>query len=153
MYSLTVLIDTDDDFTYNDNEFGNRETATTYYYEKREDAIKALKNSYDSITKTIMVFNDQLTYIERRLNQFKPYLFMLCDKIPFFNVEIGFGNQSICYTLSKIEKEVCNNGYFYLTDLSDEDSSIDPIWYNLYIDGNWYEAYDWESLENLNDIT
>lgn len=152
MYCLSVEIETDDDFTYQDCEFGEKIGQTNYYFNERKEAIEAMVRSYRSMVDTIKV-PENLKYIERRLKQFMPYLETICKKLPTFCIEIGFGNQTICYNVSKVKKEQYKNGSFsFKHDFIDDSSYISPTWYHLYIGSGWQEEYNWEELIGFADI-
>lgn len=118
MYALEINIYPDGDFGYTDSEFHMKGDETiTFYFEKRESAIAALKKHLECVSNSIFTSDEYLYYkvknwYEKILNNFD-----LIQKKDVFRIYENFGNPEVEYFLFEVEKKKLDNGSFYFSEI------------------------------------
>lgn len=142
MYSLKVLIITDDDFGYDDDVLHvEPDVERTFIFKTREEAVDALLKHTKCVVNTLRVYDRG--YIKTWYQNWNLALQTLIKKLDTFAFGKIFGNQEVHYALGKYEIRQLDNGISYIDESLDYDLELNSL--NL-------EDLDWEKIQEMKDI-
>lgn len=136
------MIDGDGDFGFEETFFNSIEgEQREFYFEKREDAVKVINESFHSLNSTF--HSHSMDHIKRWISSFDHRIELITKKLPTFSLEKSFGNQDIIYRLEYIRK-------IDLPQYGAVRYKSSPVAFDF----SWYEEEHilWDEFVNLDDV-
>ena len=111
MFAVHICIYNDGDFGFDETEFNIKgEEDKTFYFENRDDAVKALINSFHSLRNSLRPCGRE--NIETWIKFIDNNIEIICNNLITFKIYKCFGNQEITYELYEVEKIFNENGSY-----------------------------------------
>lgn len=142
MYAVTICINTDEDFSYEDSEFNTEyDEEKVFYFENRKDAANAIVRSFHNLKNSLLPCG--IDNVKRWIDSMDNRIDLISKKFKTFKIEKDFGNQSILYKLCEVNKKELINNKSYCYDFSDVE-----------VDFSWYEeeTIRWDDVVNFPDV-
>lgn len=144
-YAIRVSVLSNGKFEFKDNEYKlDQDYNEVFYFKTRKDAIDSAGRSYDSLSKTIITSNGRSNMLDM-LEDFRPWFFKVCKKVPMFDVYIERDGSSIEYKLGRIRVfDESDNKNVLFENLVDNHFKLDIL-------KNWKTDYNWYSIDRVPD--
>lgn len=98
MWKVSIGIDSDGDFGFEDTLLNDKEGLTReFYFEKRKDAARAILESCHSLKNTLRPCGKE--YIKEWVDSLDSHIDLIVQKIPSFLINTCLGNYEITYEL------------------------------------------------------
>lgn len=142
MWKVKIWIYSDDDFGFDETVFNSVEgEVREFYFEKREDAVKAILESFHSLKNTLRPCGRD--HIKAWIDSFDSRIELITQKMYSFIVEKSFGNQELSYSLLEVKRIELPEYHTYRYETKAP-----------YFDFSWYEeeTLRWDELAKFEDV-